>query len=105
MSDIPPPPCPRCSAAHVVRHGSTRAGKPSFRCRGCGRRFVQAPAKGPVSDGDQAAVERMLGERLRLRAIARITGRSRSWLQQFVNPLSRRRTPHAPGRLKKEAAT
>ena len=105
MSDAPPPPCPRCSATHVVRNGSTRGGKPSFRCRGCGRRFVQAPAKGPVSDADQAAVERMLGERLSLRAIARITGRSRSWLQQFVNHLYRRRTPHAPGRLKKRRAT
>ena len=99
------PPCPRCAGTHVVRNGSTRAGKPSFRCRGCGRRFVTDPAKGPVSDGDRAAVERMLAERLSLRAIARITGRSRSWLQGFVNDLYRRRTPHAPGRLKKSPAT
>lgn len=54
---------------------------------------------------DKAAVERMLAERLSLRAIARITGRSRSWLQGFVNDLYRRRTPHTPGRLKKSPAT
>ena len=105
MQDASPPPCPRCSATHVVRNGSTRAGKPSFRCRGCGRRFVADPAKGPVPDADRAAVERMLAERLSLRAIARITGRSRSWLQGFVNDLYRRRTPHTPGRLKKSPAT
>ena len=105
MSDAPPPPCPRCSAAHVVRNGSTRAGKPSFRCRGCGRRFVQAPAKGPETDGQKALVERLLAERMSLRAIARATGRARSWLQAFVNHLYRRRTPHAPGRLKKKPAT
>ena len=78
---------------------------PSFRCRGCGRRFVAAPRKGPVPDQDRPAIERMRAERLSLRAIARITGRSRSWLQGFVNELYRERTPHAPGRLKKSAAT
>ena len=100
MQDAPPP-CPRCSATHVVRNGATRGGVPSFRCRGCGRRFVAAPRKGPVPDADKAAVERMLAERLSLRAIHRITGRSRAWLQRFANDLYRRHTPHAPGRLKK----
>ena len=99
-----PPPCPRCFGTHVVRNGATRGGVPSFRCRGCGRRFVAAPRKGPVSDADRAAVERMLAERLSLRAVARITGRSRSWLQRFANDLYRRRTPRAPGRLEKSPA-
>ena len=58
-----------------------------------------------MPDADKAAVERMRAERLSLRAIARITGRSRSWLQGFVNELLRERTPHAPGRLKKSPAT
>lgn len=105
MQDALPPPCPRCSSPHVVRNGPTRSGEPSFRCRGCGRRFVASPRKGPVPDEDRAAVERMLAERLSLRAIARITGRSRSWLQGFVNELLRERTPRTPGRLKKSPAT
>jgi IS30 family transposase len=53
---------------------------------------------------DKAAIERMLAERLSLRAIARITGRSRSWLQGLVNEPLRERTPHTPGRLKKRPA-
>ncbi len=105
MTDTsPPPPCPRCSGTHVVRNGATRGGVPSFRCRACGRRFVAAPRKGPVPEADRAAVERMLAERLSLRAVARITGRSRSWLQGFANDLYRRRTPRTPGRLKKSPA-
>ena len=104
MQDAPPP-CPRCAGTAIVRNGPSRSGAPSFRCRGCGRRFVAAPRKGPVPDADKAAVERMLAERLSLRAIARITGRSRSWLQGFVNDLYRERTPHTPGRLKKRSAT
>jgi hypothetical protein len=47
----------------------------------------------------------MPAERRSLRALARITGRSQSWLQGFVNELYRERTPHAPGRLKRSAAT
>ena len=74
---------------------------PSFRCRGCGRRFVASPRKGPVPEADRAEIERMLAERLSLRATACSTRRSRSWLQRFVNDRYRKRTPHAPGRLKK----
>ena len=58
-----------------------------------------------MPEADRAAVERMLAERLSLRAIARVTGRSRAWLQRFANDLYRKRTPHAPGRLKKRPAT
>ena len=66
---------------------------------------MAAPRKGPVPDADRAEIERMLAERLSLRAIAGITRRSRSWLQRFVNDLYRHRTPHAPGRLKKSRPT
>lgn len=99
----PIPPCPRCSATHVVRNGPTRHGVPSFRCRGCGRRFVADPRKGPVSEERQELVRRLLAERLSLRAIARAVGVSRSWLQTFVNAVYDR-TPWEPGPLKKSRA-
>lgn len=101
----PPPPCPRCAGTHVVRNGPTHSGVPSFRCRGCGRRFVAAPRTGPVSAADRGLVERLLAERVGLRAIARATGRSRSWVQRFANALYRERTPHDPGPLEKKGAT
>ena len=66
---------------------------------------MATPRKGPVPAEDTAAVERMPAERLGPRAIARITGRSRPWLQGLVNDLYRNRTPHAPGRLKNSRAT
>ena len=79
------PPCPRCQATHVVRNGRTQSGSPNLLCRGCGRRFVAEPKKGPVSDERKELVRRLLLERLSLRGIARATGVSRSWLQGFVN--------------------
>lgn len=88
----------------MVRNGLSRTGEPSFRCRDCGRRFVESPRSGPVPDQTRALVERLLGERMALRAICRAVGVSRSWLQGFVNDLYRERTPHGPGPLQKSRA-
>ncbi|HVK15782.1 MAG TPA: hypothetical protein VM533_02475 [Fimbriiglobus sp.] len=97
------PPCPRCAAGHVVRNGPTHSGVPSFRCRACGRRFVAEPRKGPVPDDRKDLIRRLLAERMSLRAIARVAGVSRSWLQTFVNAVYDD-TPWEPGPLKKSRA-
>lgn len=99
------PPCPRCHATHVVRNGRTQAGSPNFLCRGCGRRFVDCPKKGPVPEATRQLVRRLLRERMSLRGIARAVGVSRSWVQTFVNALYRDETPHDPGPLKKSRAS
>jgi transposase-like protein len=102
MQDIPPPtapvpPCPHCRCVHVVRNGHNRAGTANFLCRGCQRQFVERPQRGPVPEATRELVRRLLLERVALRAIARITGRSRSWLQRFANELYRQQTPWEPG--------
>ena len=89
----------------MVRNGSNSAGTQTFRCNGCHRRFVETPQRVPVSDETKALVERLLGERLALRAIARVTEVSRSWLQGFVNDLDQEQTPWEPGPRKKSRAT
>src|SRR4051812_40077622 len=101
----PVPPCPRCHATHVVRNGTLRSGSPQLLCRGCGRRFVAAAKKGPVHDDRKDLIRRLLLERLGPRAIARVAGVSRSWLQGFVNGLYRDETPWEPGPLKKSRAS
>ena len=102
---VPLPTCPGCRTGRVVRNGLTHTGTPNFRCRGCGRQFVEAPLKGPVSEEKKGLVLRLLGERMALRAIARVTGLSRSWLQRFANALYREQTPHEPGPLPQKVAT
>lgn len=99
----PTPSCPRCHCPRVVRNGRTQAGSPNFKCRGCGRAFVPDPKRAPVPDDRRELVRRLLGERLSLRAIARVTGLSRSWLQRFANALYRDETPWEPGPLEKKA--
>lgn len=98
------PTCPRCAAGPAVRNGANSAGTPTFRCNGCGRRFVADPKWEPVSDDRRALVERLLAERVSLRGVARATGLSRSWLQRFANALYRDGTPWEPGPLKKSRA-
>jgi transposase-like protein len=88
----------------VVRNGKTQSGSPNFLCRGCRRRFVAAPKKGPVTEDRKQLIRRLLLERLSLRAIARAVGVSRSWLQAFVNDPYREQTPWEPVALKKSQA-
>ena len=88
----------------MVRNGLTHSGTPAFRCRACDRRFVEAPRKGPVPGDTKDLIRRLLAERMSLRAIARVAGVSRSWLQGFVNGVYRDETPHHPGPLKKSRA-
>ena len=102
---LPVPVCPDCSATHVVRNGPNSVGTPTFRCRACGRRFARAPRKAPVTDDRKDRIRRLMVERLSLRAIARIIGCSRSWLQTFVNTVYREETPWEPGPLKKSRGT
>lgn len=104
----PPPPCPTCAGTRVVRNGANQSGTPTFLCRGCGRRFVERPKAGPVPGETRQLILRLLGERMALRAIARVTGVSRSWLQAFVNALyrddSRWRADPPPGPRPQKAA-
>lgn len=61
------------------------------------------PRKGPVPDDRKDLIRRLLAERMSLRAIARVAGVSRSWLQTFVNAVYDD-TPWEPGPLKKSRA-
>ena len=90
------PPCPRCGSTVVLLNGVGRGGTQNHMCRDCGRQFVLAPRRGPVGDEKRLLVERMLLERLGIRAIARVTRLSRSWVQRFANELFRQRTPWHP---------
>jgi transposase-like protein len=89
----PVPAFARCHATHVVRNGKSQSGSPHFLCRGCGRRFVAAPKKGPVPEERRDLVRRLLCERLSLLSITRAAGVSRTWLQGFVNQLEREEIP------------
>lgn len=77
--------CPTCESRHTVKNGRIHNGKQNYRCRGCGRQFVQDPQNKPLDPVTKALIAKLLLERLSLAGIARVTGVSELWLQRYVN--------------------
>jgi len=77
--------CPHCCSKHIVKNGSFGNGKPKFKCKTCGRQFVEKPKKQPILDGVKQLIDKLLLEKIPLAGIARVTGVSDRWLQGYVN--------------------
>ena len=77
--------CPNCDSQHTVKHGRIHTGKQNYRCRDCGRQFVQDPPHKVIDPATKDLIDKLLLERLSLAGIARVTGVSELWLQRYVN--------------------
>jgi len=88
--------CPRCGSYHTIKNGSTHNGKPKRQCKNCGRQFVLNPNNQSVFLDIKRLIDKLLLERISLRGIARVTGVSFSWLQNYVNTKFR----HVPRQVK-----
>ena len=77
--------CPSCASHHLVKNGSIHNGKPKYKCKSCGRQFIDNPTNTTILYETKQLVDRLLLERISLRGIARVTGVSWSWLQNYVN--------------------
>ena len=64
--------CPACANNRVVRNGRTMHGVQNYKCRGCGRQFVQRPA-GRVPDKVMAIIDKMLNADFAVRRISELT--------------------------------
>jgi transposase-like protein len=65
------PICPTCHSDAVVKNGRTRDRKQSYKCRDCGRQFVEDPQWRAVCEEHRAIIDRLLLEKILLAAIAR----------------------------------
>ncbi|GAC1459051.1 MAG: hypothetical protein NVSMB70_03920 [Chamaesiphon sp.] len=77
--------CPKCQSTQIIKYGHTHYGKPRFKCRDCGRQFVEDATRQPIDEATCQLIDKLLLERLALVAIARVTGVSERWLQLYVN--------------------
>jgi IS1 family transposase len=68
-----------------MKNGPTRWGKQNYKCRDCGRQFVENPQWKPKDKDTHELIDRMLLERIPLAGIARVLQLSERWLQQYVN--------------------
>ncbi|MEL6604602.1 MAG: IS1 family transposase, partial [Cyanobacteria bacterium J06614_10] len=78
----------------------------NYKCRDCGRQFVEDPQWKPKDKNTFSMIELLLLEKMPLAGIARVTKVSESWLQDYVNQFYRgvsKRVdvvPKAKGKLK-----
>lgn len=77
--------CPTCGSHDISKNGTTRRGKQNYKCRDCNRQFVEDPQWKPKDKHAQSLVDLLLLEKIPLAGIARTTGVSESWLQNYVN--------------------
>jgi insertion element IS1 protein InsB len=76
-----------CESERIVKNGSIHTGKQKYMCKACGRQFVEDPQHRVISDETRALIDKLLLEKLSLAGIARVTGVSERWLQNYVNEL------------------
>jgi IS1 family transposase/transposase-like protein len=77
--------CPTCGSHDISKNGTTRRGKQNHKCRDCGRQLVEDPQWKPKDKDTFSLVNLLLLERIALAGIARVTGVSERWLQEYVN--------------------
>ena len=84
MSDCQPT-CPDCLSSRVVKNGRIHNGKQNFKCRECGRQFVQDPQNKIIDQATKTLIDKLLLEKIPLAGIARVTDVAEPWLQSYVN--------------------
>ena len=77
--------CPTCGSHDISKNGTTRRGKQNYKCRDCGRQFVDNPQWRPKHKELNESVERLLLEKIPLAGIARVLKVSEAGLQKQVN--------------------
>ena len=97
-------PCSQCNSNNIVKNGRTHYGKQRFKCKNCGRQFVESPTRQPIDRSRRELIDKLLLERLSLAAIARVTGVSLRWLQYYVNQKYYQTPKHVEVTQKNQAA-
>jgi transposase-like protein len=77
--------CPTCGSHDISKNGTSHRGKQNYKCRDCGRQFVENPQWQPKPKETQALVNRLLHEKIPLAGIARATETSEGWVQGQAN--------------------
>ncbi len=77
--------CPKCQSNQISKNGKIHNGKQNYKCRECGRQFIEHPTKKYITEETKLLIDRLLLEKISLAGIARVTDVSEKWLQDYVN--------------------
>lgn len=87
--------CPSCQSEKIVKNGTIHNGKQKYKCKKCGRQFVENPKNKRISEERKRLIDKCLLEKISLRGIHRVTGIALSWIQNYVNSRYRELEPPA----------
>ena len=79
------PNCPDRGSNHIVKNGRIYNKKPQDKCLSYGRKFLDNYTKKVIRWQTTNLIARLLLEKISLAGIARSTGVSQKWLQDYVN--------------------
>ena len=79
------PSCPSCASKWIIKNGCIHNGKQNYKCKDCGRQFVEDPQNKIITPETKELIDRLLLEKLPLAGIARVADVSEPWLQDYVN--------------------
>ena len=77
--------CPSCESKKIVKNGKIHNGKQNYKCRDCGRQFVEHRQQKIITQPTKDLIDKLLLEKLPLSGIARVAEVSETWLQSYVN--------------------
>jgi transposase-like protein len=75
--------CPVCNSTNIIKNGSVHNGKQKYRCKDCGRQFIENPTNKRIPQSLWDIVDKLLSEKIPITGISRVTGISEPWLQQY----------------------
>ena len=76
--------CPQCYSDKIVKNGHIHNGKPKFKCKNCGRQFVENPVNRHISDSTKQIIDKRLLEKISLLEIYRVVEVSKTWLHDYI---------------------
>jgi len=77
--------CPKCDSTQTKKNGSTHNKKHKYQCNTCRYQFTENPQNKVISDETKILIDKLLLEKISLAGIARVTGVSPKWLQNYIN--------------------
>jgi insertion element IS1 protein InsB len=74
--------CQNCGGSQIVKNGFSYYEKQNFKCKECGRQFVENGQQNQINGETKKLINKLLLEKIPLAGIARILEISETWLQK-----------------------
>lgn len=86
--------CPSCQSEKTIKNGHLSSGNQNYKCKNCGRQFVENGSDWFVSEAEKELIKKLLLEKISLAGICRVCGVSKNWILTFIKELYEKLPEH-----------